>query len=129
MVSNSFLLFATFGQRILSRLVLVPFLSLLYYACLVSLSYLFDIVINSPTKFAISAGTRAFVPANNARTSLATEHAALGASSSRWNGIQFFLVVCYIWTTKPYIVPTAVALQATHFKDLEVATSKAQEAV
>ncbi len=51
MVSNSFLLFATFGQqcRILSRLVLVPFLSLLYYDCLVSLSYLFDIVINSPS--------------------------------------------------------------------------------
>jgi large subunit ribosomal protein L40e len=27
--------------------------------------------------------------------------AALGASSARWNGIRFFLVVCYIWTTKP----------------------------
>ena len=69
MVSNSFLLFATFGQqsRILSRLVLVPFLSLLYYACPVSLSYLFDIVINSPTKCAMSAETNEFAPAINCR--------------------------------------------------------------
>ena len=40
---------------ILPRFVLIPFLSLLYHACLDSFSYLFEIVINRRQKFATSA--------------------------------------------------------------------------
>jgi hypothetical protein len=59
-VSSSFLLFATSGQRsrILPRLALIPFLSLLYHACLDSFSYLFEIVINRSHNIATSATTR-----------------------------------------------------------------------